>query len=119
MNKKIAITAIIFIVVIEVYLRCYWGFCDTVLTQESDKFEYIAQPNQNRFRFRKRLRYNEYSMRSDSPQISDSVRILGFGDSVLNGGTQTEQDSLATSIIEHRLSQDYPKNIRCFILHAA
>jgi hypothetical protein len=114
MKKKIAITAIVFIVVSEAYLRYYWGFCDAVLTQESDKFEYIAQPNQNRFRFRKRLRYNEYSMRSDSSQISDSIRILGFGDSVLNGGTQTEQDSLATSIIEHRLSQDYSKNIRCF-----
>ncbi|MDR2122240.1 MAG: hypothetical protein LBP34_03855 [Flavobacteriaceae bacterium] len=114
MKKKILVIAIIFVVAIEVYLRCYWGFCDAVLTQESDKFEYIAQPNQNRFRFRKHIRYNEYSMRSDSPKLSDSIRILGFGDSVLNGGTQTEQDSLATSIIEHELSREYSESIRCF-----
>jgi hypothetical protein len=117
MKKKIiilAVTIIISIVFIETYLRCYWGFCDAVLTQESDKFEYIAQPNQDRFRFRKHIRYNEYSMRSDSLKSSDSVRILGFGDSVLNGGTQTEQDSLATSIIEHELSREYSESIRCF-----
>jgi hypothetical protein len=84
----------ILIVFIETYLRYYWGFCDAVLTQESDKFEYIAQPDQNRFRFRKHVRYNEYSMRSGRLKSSDSIRILGFGDSVLNGGVQTEQDSL-------------------------
>jgi hypothetical protein len=92
---------------IEIYLRCYWGFCDTVLTQENDKFEYIAQPNQNRFRFRKHIRYNEYSMRSNSLRTSDSLRILGFGDLVLNGGIQTEQDSLATYVIESVLNHNY------------
>jgi hypothetical protein len=118
MKKKIIITGIVTIIIltasIEIYLRCYWGFCDAVLTQESDKFEYIAQPNQNRFRFRKHVRYNEYSMRSNSLKSSDSVRILGFGDSVLNGGVQTEQDSLATSIIENELTQEHSKSVRCF-----
>jgi hypothetical protein len=116
-KKKIIIGIVILIILaasIEIYLRCYWGFCDTVLTQESDKFEYIAQANQNRFRFRKHVRYNEYSMRSDSLKSSDSIRILGFGDSVLNGGVQTEQDSLATSLIENELTQEYSKSIRCF-----
>jgi hypothetical protein len=116
MKKKIIIGTVILAVLItsiEIYLRYYWGFCDTVLSQESDKFEYIAQPNQNRFRFRKHVRYNEYSMRSDSLKSSDSIRVLGFGDSVLNGGVQTEQDSLSTSIIENELTQKYSKNIRC------
>jgi hypothetical protein len=53
-------------------------------------------------------------MRSDSPKSSDNIRILGYGDSVLNGGIQTEQDSLATSIIDNELTQEYSKNIRCF-----
>jgi fucose 4-O-acetylase-like acetyltransferase len=84
-------------------------FCDKikistyVLAQESAQFEYIAQPNQNRFRFRKHIRYNEYSMRNDSLKLSDKIRILGFGDSVINGGTPTDQDSLATTIIENML----------------
>jgi hypothetical protein len=85
-----------------------------VLMQESDNFEYIAQPNQNRFRFKKHIRYNEYSMRSENLRSSDSIRILGFGDSVLNGGMSTDHDSLATTIIEHVLNRQYPEhNIRC------
>jgi lysophospholipase L1-like esterase len=112
-TKKVLISAAILIALFigaEVYMRCYWGFCDTVLTQSSDKFEYLAQPNQDHFRFRKHIHYNEYGMRSKSPQSTDKIRILGFGDSVLNGGVQTEQDSLATSIIEKKLKQD---SVRC------
>jgi hypothetical protein len=41
------------------------------------------------------------------------ITVLGFGDSVLNGGVQTEQDSLATSIIENVLKKEYSENIRC------
>jgi hypothetical protein len=84
--------------------------------QESNKFEYIAQPNQNRFRFRKHVRYNEYSMRSDSINSTDKLKILGFGDSVINGGVQTEQDSLATSIIEKKLING--KKYRCLNISA-
>jgi hypothetical protein len=120
-NRKLAIVTIL-IIAIEIYLHCHWGFCDVVLMQESDKFEYIAQANQNRCRFGKHIRYNEYSMRSDRLQLSDSLRILGFGDSVLNGGMTTDQDSLATSIIERILNKQYldifphrrgEYNIRC------
>jgi lysophospholipase L1-like esterase len=53
-------------------------------------------------------------MRSNSLQSSDGIRILGFGDSVLNGGMKTDQDSLATSIIEQTFSRQYRRrNIRC------
>jgi lysophospholipase L1-like esterase len=123
MKKKIIIVTLItitvLIVAVEIYLRSYWGFCDTVLTQESNKYEYIAQPNQNRFRFRKHIMYNESSMRSrivDNQIIvrgGGKITLLGFGDSVINGGVQTEQDSLATSVIEHTLSQESSKNVRC------
>ena len=109
----IIITIILFTVGFELYLRNYWGFCDTVLIQESNKYEYIPQANQNRFRFRKHVRYNEYSMRSDPLDSTDKLRILGFGDSVINGGVQTEQDSLATSIIEKKLIKDKGEGYRC------
>jgi hypothetical protein len=112
-NRKLAaITALI--IAVEIYLQYSWGFCDVVLMRESDNFEYIAQPNQNRFRFKKHIRYNEYSMRSDNLRESDSFRILGFGGSVLNGGMTTGHDSLATTIIERTLNSDCPEhNIRC------
>jgi hypothetical protein len=54
-------------------------------------------------------------MRSDALRSSDSIRILGFGDSVLNGGMETDHDSLATTIIERALNEQYSRhhNIRC------
>ena len=121
MKKKITITCIIILILIivsEIYLRLYWGFCDTVLMQKSDKYEYIAQPNQNRFRFRKHINYNEFSMRSDSLSNNDKIRILGFGDSVINGGAITDHDSLATTIIEKELANKYGYSIRCLNISA-
>ncbi|KAA6315804.1 hypothetical protein EZS27_033792 [termite gut metagenome] len=47
--------SVISIVAVEIYLRYYWGFCDAVLVQENNKFEYIAQPYQERYRFRKHI----------------------------------------------------------------
>lgn len=64
---------------------------------ESKNYEYIAAPNQNRFRFRSHLYYNSYSQRSEEPDSTKTI-ILGLGDSVLYGGTMIDQDSLATSI---------------------
>jgi hypothetical protein len=112
-NRKLALITVL-IIIIEISLQYGLGFCDLVLMLESDKFEYIAQPNQNRYRFGKHIRYNEYSMRSDNLCASDDVRILGFGDSVLNGGMEIDHDSLATTIIERVLDSQYEKhNIRC------
>ncbi|MDR1182282.1 MAG: hypothetical protein LBL13_09945 [Bacteroidales bacterium] len=96
---------------IELYLRIYWGFCDTILMQSSDKYEYIAQPNQERFRFRKYIYYNQYSMRSSEIKQA-SIKILGFGDSVINGGAHTTQDSLATSILSEKLSKDFNQDVQ-------
>ena len=84
-------------VLLEFYLRSYWGFCDSVLMMESKNYEYIEQPNQNRFRFRHHVFYNSFSMRSPEPD-TNAYTILGFGDSVINGGVMVDQDSLATSI---------------------
>lgn len=98
-----AVTLLILLVGGEIYLRLAWGFCDSVLMQSDPDFEYIAQPSQNRFRFKKHVLYNEYSQRS-SPVDSSAFIILGLGDSVLNGGVQTDQDSTATSRLCESLS---------------
>lgn len=87
----------------EVYLRQVWGFCDSVLMQSDPDFEYIAQPNQNRYRFKKHILYNDYSQRSN-PVDSSAFIVLGLGDSVLNGGVLTDQDSIATSRLCNDLS---------------
>ncbi|MDR2146379.1 MAG: hypothetical protein LBE91_07980 [Tannerella sp.] len=121
MIKKLLIFGLIVLLVFvaaEIFLRKYYGFCDTVLMQEDNQIEYIAQPNQNRFRFRKHIRYNEFSMRSESVAENDTSVILGFGDSVLNGGVQTEQDSLATYIIENELNKYTEERFRCLNISA-
>jgi hypothetical protein len=96
---------------IEIFLRQYYGFCNTVLIREDSSFEYIAQPNQKRFRFRNNVNYNSMSMRSDEIDTAACV-ILGFGDSVINGGVLTDQDSLATTILSYRLSKLFNQKIQ-------
>lgn len=116
MKKKIIIAGLALILLIsmsEMYLRRHWGFCDDVLYMESDTFEYIAQPDQYRFRLGNYIRYNKYSMRSNDIKSSDTLLILGFGDSVINGGTATDQDSLATTLVEKDLIRKYGEGYRC------
>jgi lysophospholipase L1-like esterase len=100
----LAIVAVVFTAGLELILRKVWGFGDMVLFQSDDQFEYIAQANQDRFRFGNRSLYNEYSMRSEPIRKDEPCIILGFGDSVINGGVLTDHDSLATSIVEDQLS---------------
>ncbi|MBL4624610.1 MAG: hypothetical protein JKY42_05670 [Flavobacteriales bacterium] len=95
----------------EVFLRTYYGFCDTVLLKEDVDFEYIALPNQDRFRFRSRILYNSKSMRSEEVS-STAKKILGFGDSIINGGVLTDQDSLATTILSDSLTQRGGKEVQ-------
>lgn len=98
MNKKIKLFLIIILglSILEIILRL-WGFCDALLYNHSDKYEYIAQPSQDRYRFGAHIHYNSYSQRSAEPDSTRKI-ILGLGDSVLFGGTWMDQDSLATTI---------------------
>lgn len=96
-------TIITLIAILELYLRLKWGFCDALLYNHSDKYEYIAQPNQDRHRFGAYIHYNSYSQRSTEPD-STKIIILGLGDSVLFGGTWMDQDSLASTIFSNETS---------------
>lgn len=88
------------VVLLEFTLRFAFGFCDALLYQSSDNYEYIAQPNQNRHRFGAHIHYNSYSQRNEEPD-STRVKILGLGDSVIFGGTWMDQDSLATTLFSN------------------
>lgn len=81
----------------EMALRQIWGFCDAPLSIESEKYEYEFAPNQDRFRFRKHIKYNSFSQRSEEPN-KGGKKVLGCGDSVINGGSHTDQGSIATTI---------------------
>lgn len=119
--KKLTIYTISVLVLVagtEITLRLCWGLGTTELFQSSDRYEYIPQPNQDLRRFSNRILYNELSMRSLPLDSADRVRILGFGDSVINGGTLTDHDSLATTIIEQALQQTYGQGVRCLNVSA-
>lgn len=63
----------------------------------STEWEYMPMPGQSGRRLGNSYYFNHYGMRSDEVDPTKKL-VLGLGDSVLNGGVQTEQDSLATSI---------------------
>ena len=115
--KRFLVVTVLLLLCTELILRFCFGFCDAVLMKEDLAFEYIAQPNQNRYRFRNHIKYNEYSMRSDSVKES-SVKILGFGDSVINGGSLTDQDSLATTKLSKSLSSLWDKDVQVLNISA-
>lgn len=112
-KRIIAICSFTVILVVgsEIFLREKYGFCDAVLMQEDPNFEYIAQPNQDRHRLGNHIQTNSLSMRS-SEIDKTAVKILGFGDSVFNGGTQTDNDSLASTILTKSLSEIQHKKVQ-------
>jgi len=94
------------LLILEIGLRVIFGFCDAVLLRTDPDYEYIAIP-QKRHRFGNNIYYNSFSQRNAEP--TDSSLVLGFGDSVINGGTQTDQDSLATTHLSEYLSKKYSR----------
>lgn len=88
---------LIFFSIVEIILRYVFGFCYAVLYQSSPAYEYIAQPNQHRYRFFSHIDYNSYSQRSEEPDSTKTI-VLGLGDSVIFGGTMLDQDSIATTL---------------------
>ena len=88
---------IVIVIVAECICRFVFGFGNAPLFQSDKDYEYIAQPNQDRYRFLCHYKTNSYCQRSEEPD-STRKRVLGLGDSVLYGGTWMDQDSLATTL---------------------
>ncbi|MBL7883941.1 MAG: hypothetical protein JNL69_07710 [Bacteroidia bacterium] len=99
-------------IAIELFARFYLGLGCPPLYIEDKDYEYIYAPNQHVKRFGNRIITNEFSMRSKPLSKNDKIRILKIGDSIINGGAQTDQDSLASSILESRLSASFHDSIR-------
>ena len=94
------------------FARFYFGLGKLPVYVESKEFEYIYAPNQHIKRFGNRIITNEYSMRSLPLSGKDKIRILKFGDSIINGGSQTDNDSLASTILEDELTEQFHSSIR-------
>ena len=70
------------------------------------QIEYMLKPNQDLYRFGNHIIVNQYGMRTEPFSASKQpgeFRLMVFGDSVLNGGNQTDHADLATSVEKYRL----------------
>jgi lysophospholipase L1-like esterase len=101
---------IIFIVLIagaELFARYSLGLGDPPLLQTDPQIEYLYQPSKTYHRFGNTIAFNHWSMRSDDfPEHKtdpNELRILFLGDSVINGGAQTDQRDIASEIIRREL----------------
>jgi len=99
----------------ELFARFYIGLGDPPLMQADPQIEYLFKPDQDCKRFGHRIKYNQYSMRSDDVTAHKSapneLRVLVVGDSVVNGGVLTDQSELATSLLQQQLAQDLKRPV--------
>lgn len=90
----------------------YYGLTSFPLYQASEAYEYIHIPNQKVRIYGKWYETNEFSMRSKPLLPTDTTVVLLIGDSIINGGNATDHDSLASSILEERLSRYFSGRVR-------
>lgn len=103
---RIPIYALFFLVVIEVILRVAFGLGNPTLLQADADTGYRFSPNQIAFRFGKRIKYNQYSQRSEpinANKPQGTLRILMVGDSILNGANPTDQNDIISELFKARL----------------
>jgi hypothetical protein len=115
---KFLILIVILAITAELVLRYKFGFCNSPLYVSDPDFEYVYAPNQDVKRFGYVLRTNSFSMRNEEVLPTDSLVILLIGDSVVNGGSLTDQDSIASTLLEKRFLKDFNKRVRVLNISA-
>ena len=99
----LSLAALVAIVgIAECAARYCLGLGDPPLSEGSADIDYIFRPNQRCRRFGNAINYNNLSMRMDEDvDPSDSrKRVFVVGDSVVNGGSLTDQKDLATALLQ-------------------
>ena len=99
----------------ELTARFYLGLGDPPLFVSDPEIEYLNKPAMTYQRFGNRLVYNAYSMRCDDfpKHKSDptQLRVLVLGDSVISGGSLTDQSQLATELLQARLLLELNRSV--------
>ncbi len=92
----------------EIAARVLLGLGDPPLSIAHPTIEYMFKPNQDTYPLHHHVHINAYGMRSpDFParkRDASEYRVIVFGDSVINGGNQTDDAQLATTLLQQELS---------------
>jgi lysophospholipase L1-like esterase len=111
---RIIFSVILLVSTGEIFARYYLGLGTPPLSVTHPSIEYMYRPNQDVYRFGHHFITNQYGMRSpplNQNKNSQELRVMVFGDSVVNGGSPTDQTELATSILKDRLTKLLNKNV--------
>jgi len=114
--KWIGLVLFLFLLLMEVLLSWVIGLNQRPLYQLDETIEYTLKANQQLTRFGNRYTVNEYHMRSEYfPNDyfnTDKLRIMVYGDSIINGGTKLDQSEITTSILQRKL---IGKNVKAYV----
>lgn len=96
--------------VAEVGLRWVVGIGEAPYSIDDPSTEYRFAPGATYHRMGHTIHFNAYSMRSEdfskNKTQANERRILFIGDSIINGGGQTDQSQLASELIGKRLREE-------------
>jgi hypothetical protein len=100
---------VVLAVATELFARFYLGLGAPPLYQTHPTIEYLFKPNQHLYRFGNLFISNRYGMRSDDfpPQKvrPNELRVIVYGDSVINGGSLTDHAFLGTTLLQEKLTK--------------
>ncbi|MBL7964349.1 MAG: hypothetical protein JNM31_10965 [Flavobacteriales bacterium] len=104
--RKALFGTLFLLLLAELALRA-WGMRRYPLYRTDARYEYFTLPDQDCHFGRIRYSTNAEGMRSPKVGPKRRKRVLVVGDSVINGGYQTTQDSLAT----RRVEREWPDSL--------
>ena len=93
---------------VEWVLRLRFGFGNPLLYVGDPDIGYLIAPNQSVVRNSNAIRINPFSMRSEpfeSQKSPGEIRLFFIGDSVVNGGWWTPQDSIISEQVKRELQK--------------
>ena len=103
------------VVSLELFARFGLGLGTPPLSVTHPTIEYMFAPDQDVHRFHNHIKTNSAGMRSDDvPAVKgdpSEFRVLVLGDSVVNGGSLTDHEQLATTILQKRLREEMQRPV--------
>lgn len=103
----LAASVLVLVVAAELVSRFVLGLGTPPLYEADTGFEYRLLPKQDVQRFGNHIQVNRWGMRSpdfgNTKTDPQELRVMVFGDSVVNGGSQIDQAALSTSLLQSAL----------------